>query len=177
MDYLTDKMRNLTKHVKSQLLDEATRQIRNVGNAAFKAAEDITVALQVRPPSPYHDALMHGMPGVSPPHSSTFLPQQLSHLTPLSPPSPDPRVIAHEGIKVHQILIGFPADSPVHGVNSAKVLQECNKALAKVKSPDVNNRLHSMERLTNRGLLGEFLMGEGMEWFKEADNLDNFLAV
>ena len=51
------------------------------------------------------------------------------------------------------------------------------KAIIDAGGSDSDHKLRSVERLVNKGLLGEFLKDDGATWFTKQDNFNKFIAA
>ncbi|KAF8152315.1 hypothetical protein B0H34DRAFT_821243 [Crassisporium funariophilum] len=85
-----------------------------------------------------------------------------------APAHTNPRIIAKEGIRARQILIDCPADSIIQKLSQTDILKQFNKALTTTGAGEKEGKFRTVERLINRGLLGEFTQDKGAKWFRSA---------
>jgi len=94
-----------------------------------------------------------------------------------APLNVDTRILAREGIKAQQILFDLPANSETRELNQGEILKRFNKALTDAGGDAAGLKFQSVERLVNKGILGEFAMDEGAKWIAQQVNADNFIAA
>jgi len=83
-----------------------------------------------------------------------------------SPANASQKLITQESIKAHQFLINCPPESGIHMLSQMEVLQVFNKSLEKAGAGLQERKIWAVERLHNKGLLGEFNTDEGTKWFQ-----------
>ena len=93
------------------------------------------------------------------------------------PPSADPRIAAKEGIRARQFLIDLRQDSPLRQMTIQQIHNVFNKVAAEAGKGVKNAKIRTMERLSNKGLLGEFATDEGARCFAIPDNADDLLLA
>jgi hypothetical protein len=178
MEYITDELKDMTEHIKTSVQVEvatnmaktmkplAAEMIKAAVAAALAAVAAVTAARPLPPtptgptptPTPYRDSLNHGL---GKQNATT-----------------DPRIVAREGIKARQFLLDFPPAATIHNKSQTEILRACNEALAGMATEgSVSHKLRSVERMTNKGLLGEFLTDPGAEWFHSANNANIFITA
>jgi hypothetical protein len=173
MEYATDELKNMTEHIKTLVQVEMASNLEALTEKATKAAvaaamEVVKAAVAARPfpPTPtgststlYRDSLTRGLEG-----------KQTA--------TTDHRILAREGIKARQFLLDFPPASTIHNKSQTEILRACNEALAGMAiEGSVSHKLRSVERMTNKGLLGEFLTDLGAEWFRSENIANTFITA
>jgi len=93
------------------------------------------------------------------------------------PPTADPKIAAKEGIRARQFLLDLRADCPMRGLSQQEVLKLVNKATVSAGASGKQTKIRMVERLTNKGILGEFMHDEGAKWFRNPNNTDDFLEA
>ena len=153
LDYLNSETKNLLDDLKSTLKEETAKQVERLGTTAAKAVEEKIG----RQPS-YRDAILR----------NGSIPQ-----------GTDPRVMAREGIRFRQFILDFPEDAPIRKLGQEEVLRKFNEAMESAEgSPEEGKgRVRSVQRLANKGFLGEFLHDDGAKWFAKQSNADLFFAA
>ncbi|KAF8806037.1 hypothetical protein BYT27DRAFT_7102565 [Phlegmacium glaucopus] len=94
-----------------------------------------------------------------------------------TPVDTDPRILAREGIKARQFLLDFPVDLETRELSQAEVVKRFNEAVVGAGGSASMHRIRTVERLANKGLLGEFLTDEGAKWFAQEANFDKFVTA
>ncbi|PPQ78948.1 hypothetical protein CVT25_002398 [Psilocybe cyanescens] len=164
-EYVTLEMKNMAEHLKTTIAEEVTKQIATISESITKTQETLsnnqvhTTTQQTAPTSTRYSDAIRSQGG--PPRNQT-----------------DPRLVAREGIRTRQFLLDFPDGSVVHKISQTELLRLYNAGIATLDDGEgglVKHRIRTVERLTNKGLLGEFLTDEGAKWFKESKNADRLL--
>ena len=70
-----------------------------------------------------------------------------------------PRIIARVSIRAQQFILDFPATSAMQQIGQMEVLAIFNKAMIKAlgEGNPEEQKLRTVEKLANKGFLGEFL--------------------
>lgn len=148
LTYMNEELKTLADHFRATLESETEKHI-----AAITAS---TKNLNASPNRSFKDALLNGNPVL---------------------PSTDPRILAREGIKAWQILLDFPIDSRTRELSQSNILKKFNEAIVDAGRNTSQHRLRSVEKMINKGVLGEFLTDEGAKWFAQQHNTDNFITA
>ncbi|KAF8808374.1 hypothetical protein BYT27DRAFT_7096916, partial [Phlegmacium glaucopus] len=132
LEYLNEEIRSLTDHLQTTISTEVGKQVEVLTSTA-KAMET-----RISQPTPYKDAVLGQV---------------------RAPEGIDPRVTARVGIRSRQFIIDFPKDSLMRSRSQAEVLTWFNEAISKAEGEgEVETRkIRMVEKLVNRGFLGEFL--------------------
>ncbi|KAF8816722.1 hypothetical protein BYT27DRAFT_7181599 [Phlegmacium glaucopus] len=152
LDYLNEEVRSITEHLRTTISTEVGKQVETL-TSAVKAME-----ARINQPTPYKDAVLGQVK---------------------APEGIDPRVTARVGIRSRQFVIDFPAGSPMQGRSQAEVLEKFNEAIAKAEGEGDARmlRLRMVEKLANRGFLGEFLHEDGAKWFTQQNHVNAFITA
>jgi len=73
--------------------------------------------------------------------------------------------------------IKVPSDSRTRELRPINILKKFNEAIIDAGGSDSDHNLRSVERLVDKGLLGEFLKDDGATWFAKQDNFDKFTVA
>ena len=73
----------------------------------------------------------------------------------------------------------FPAGSAIQGTSQSNMLKLFNEAMVRVEGEgEVDLRkIRSVEKLPNKGFLGEFLHDEGAKWFTQQSHINVFVTA
>lgn len=148
------KVNSMAEDLQSTLADFTTKLSAEVAQHTQTLSQAARPAVvQIPTPAPYRDVL-------------------------LSPPlDVNPRIAAKEGIRARQLLVDFPKESDVYQMSQQEILKVFNVALAKTEIPKDCRRMRMVERLSNKGILGEFTMDAAAKGFAVKDNADSFLTA
>ncbi|KAF8808246.1 hypothetical protein BYT27DRAFT_7210952 [Phlegmacium glaucopus] len=152
LSYMNDELRTLTEHFRTTLSEEVEKQ------AAAMAASSKVLEDKINLPTPYRDAVIgQGK----------------------APEGADPRVIARAGIRARQFIIDFPVDSAMQRCSQAEMLKRFNEAMVNAtgEGEAEKRRIRTVEKLANKGFLGEFLHDEGAKWFSQQKHTDAFITA
>ncbi|KAF8198990.1 hypothetical protein BJ912DRAFT_807639, partial [Pholiota molesta] len=153
-DAVLSEVNSMAEDLQSTLADFTTKLSAKVTQHAQTLSQVARpAAAQIPTPAPYRDALMG------------------------PPMDVNPRVPAKEGIRARQLLVDFPKESDVHQMSQQEILKLFNVALAKTEIPKDCGRVRMVERLSNKGILGEFTTDAAAKWFAIKDNADSFLTA
>lgn len=153
LDFLNTETKTLIDEIRTTLSEEVEKQVNLIGTAATKALEERT-----NRPTSYRDALISN---VALPHGT------------------DPRILAREGIRLRQFIIDVPADTPLRNMDQAEILKRFNGAMDNIAGDLGENarKIRSVVKLSNKGLLGEFMHDEGAKWFAKQNHADAFVTA
>jgi len=82
-----------------------------------------------------------------------------------------------EGVKAQQVIFNIPADLGTRELSQSDILKRFSKAIINSGSITLDHRLRLVERLVNKGMLGEFLKDKVVTWFAQQVKLDSFTAL
>ncbi|KAF8810221.1 hypothetical protein BYT27DRAFT_7043804, partial [Phlegmacium glaucopus] len=125
--YMNDELKTLTGHFLTTMENEVGKHLATVAEA--------TKGLASTTSKTYKEALLSNNP---------------------VPVNADPRILAREGIKARQFLLDFPVDSDTRELSQADIVKRFNEAIVGAGGSATVHRIRSVERLANKGLLGEF---------------------
>ena len=76
-------------------------------------------------------------------------------------------------------ILDFPVDSAIQKIGHAEILDIFNKVMVKAteEGNPVEQKLRTVEKLANKGFLGEFLQDEGAKWLTHQKNADAFISA
>ncbi|KAF8805380.1 hypothetical protein BYT27DRAFT_7258493 [Phlegmacium glaucopus] len=126
--YMNDELKTLTGHFLTTMENEMGKHLATVAEATKGLASTTTKS--------YKEALLSNNP---------------------TPANADPRILAREGIKARQFLLDFPDDLDTRELSQADIVKRFNEAIAGAGGNATVHKIRSVERLANKGLLGEFL--------------------
>ncbi|KAF8797817.1 hypothetical protein BYT27DRAFT_7039091, partial [Phlegmacium glaucopus] len=149
LTYMNDELRTMTGHFCATLESEVEKHLATVAAATKGLA--------------------------CTPSTRTFRDALLSNNT--APVNADPRILAREGIKARQFLVDFPIDSAMRELSQADVTRRFNEAIIEAGGSATIHKVRTVERLANKGLLGEFLTEEGAKWFAQRNHFDDFVTA
>ena len=153
IDQMNIETKNLFDDIRTTLKEEAKKTLESFGLAAAKTMEE-----KIGHPASYRDAVVRNGP---------------------VPVGTDPRILAREGIRFRQFILDFPEDAPIRKMGQEEVLRKFNEAMEKAGSDleDGKGRVRSVQRLVNKGYLGEYLHDDGAKWLAKQSNADLFFAA
>ena len=161
MSYITEEMKSMTEHIKTTIEAEVGKQVR--------AIEGATAAAVTQAKRASEEAAMK-------PQGMSY--RDAAEKRPEHERQADPRIVAREGIKARQLLMDFPADSPIHKISVTEILGKCKEAMKQACGNGAQHELRAAERLANKGILVEFSTDNGAKWLRLEDNADRlFLAM
>ena len=134
LSYMNNELKTITDHFHSELSQEIGKQMETMASAVRTLVDKDTST----PSTHYRDAILR---------------------QPTVPEGIDPRVVARVGIRAQQFIIDFPAQSAIQKIGQAEILDIFNKAMVKAMeegNPE-EQKLRTVEKLANKGFLGEFL--------------------
>ncbi|KAF8817021.1 hypothetical protein BYT27DRAFT_6955985, partial [Phlegmacium glaucopus] len=146
--YMNDELKTLTGHFLTTMENEMGKHLATVTEA--------TKGLASTTAKSYKEALLGNNP---------------------APVNADPRILAREGIKARQFLLDFPADSDTRELSQVDIVKRFNEAIVGAGGSATVHKIRSVERLANKGLLGEFLTDEGAKWFAQQNKFDDFVTA
>ncbi|KAF8800030.1 hypothetical protein BYT27DRAFT_7217361 [Phlegmacium glaucopus] len=152
LSYMNNELRTLTEYFQTTLSGEVEEQ------AAAMAALSKVLKDRINLPTPYRDAVIgQGK----------------------APEGVDPRVIARAGIRARQFIIDFPVDSAMQCCSQAEMLKCFNEAMVNAtgEGEAEKRRIRAVEKLANKGFLGEFLHDKEVKWFSQQKHTDTFITA
>ena len=154
LSYMNDELKTMTVHFRDKMSQEIGKQMGNMASTMKKSTEKDTPS----PSTGYRDAILR----------QCSLPEGI-----------DPRIIARVGIRARQFIIDLSAESAMQQLGQTEILDIFNKAVAKVtgEGNSEERKLRTVEKLANKGLLGEFLHDEGAKWLAQQVNADAFISA
>ena len=154
LSYMNDELKSMTDHFHTELSQEISKQMETMASTIRTSLDKDTST----PPTHYRDAILR----------QCIIPEGI-----------DPRVLARVGIKACQFIIDFPAESAIQKIGHAEILDIFNKAMVKAMeegNPE-EQKLRTVEKLANKGFLGEFLWDEGAKWLTQQKHADTFISA
>ncbi|KAF8802024.1 hypothetical protein BYT27DRAFT_7215721 [Phlegmacium glaucopus] len=152
LEYMNDELKSLTDHFRSTIGAEVEKQVEAL-SVTTKALES-----KINLPTPYRDAVLGQV---------------------RAPAGVDPRVVARIGIRARQFIMDFPKDSAMQHTSQAEMLLLFNKAMASAEGEGEaeKRKLRAVEKLANKGFLGEFLHDKGAKWFSQQKHVNAFITA
>ncbi|KAF8153888.1 hypothetical protein B0H34DRAFT_784004 [Crassisporium funariophilum] len=160
----------LKSEVREIILDQLNVMAEDITSVTegLKKSIKIEIDKHVEALTQASNAIVNGTPSATPYRDA---------LASSAPAHINPRIIAKEGIRARQILIDCPADSIIQKLSQTDILKQFNKALTTTGAGEKEGRFRTVERLSNRGLLGEFTQDEGAKWFRSGTHADDFFTA
>ncbi|KAF8802918.1 hypothetical protein BYT27DRAFT_7111218, partial [Phlegmacium glaucopus] len=146
--YMNDELKTMTGHFLTTMENEMEKHLATV--------TEVTKGLATTMAKSYKDALLSSNP---------------------APANTDLRILAREGIKAWQFLLDFPTNSGTRELSQADIVKRFNEAIVGAGGSASAHKVRSVERLANKGLLGEFLTDKGANWFAQKENFDKFVEA
>ncbi|KAF8807108.1 hypothetical protein BYT27DRAFT_7287771 [Phlegmacium glaucopus] len=152
LEYMNDELKTLTDHFRTTISAEVEKQL-----TALSAMTKVLEA-KIVTATPYKDTV-------------------LGHTR--APVGVDLRVVARVGIRARQFIMDFPRDSVMQRASQAEMLQLFNKAMVRAEGEgEVDKRkVWAVEKLANKGFLGEFLHDDRAKWFTQQRHIDAFITA
>ncbi|KAF8811065.1 hypothetical protein BYT27DRAFT_7221740 [Phlegmacium glaucopus] len=149
LTYMNDELRTMTGHFCAMLEGEMEKHMAVVATATKGLAGTLSTRT-------FRDALL----------SNNAVPVNA-----------DPWILAREGIKARQFLVDFPIESGMRELSQIDVTRKFNEAIIEAGGSATIHKVRTVERLANKGLLGEFMTEEGANWFAQSNHFDDFVAA
>ncbi|KAF8813271.1 hypothetical protein BYT27DRAFT_7084938, partial [Phlegmacium glaucopus] len=151
LDYLNEEIKLLTDHIHTTTSLEVEKQV-GVLSSTAKAME-----ARLNQPAPYKEGVL-GQARAS--------------------EGEDPRITAQVGSRARQFIIDFPAGSSMQAHSQAEVLKHLNEAIVKANGEgEVEmHKIRVVEKLANKGFVGEFLHDDGAKWLAQQNHADTFIS-
>jgi len=152
LGYMNEELRLLTDHFRTTLSAEVDKQMEII------SVTTKTLEARIGNLAPYRDAV-------------------LGHTK--APEGADPRVVARVGIRSRQFILDFLTESPMQHISQAEMLKHLNEAMLKAEGEGEveKQKIRGVEKLANKGFLGEFLHDEGTKWFAQQNNVNAFITA
>ncbi|PPQ87141.1 hypothetical protein CVT25_000283 [Psilocybe cyanescens] len=165
-EYVREELRNMASHITTTISAEVEKHLATITETTQTAQKALT---QYIPQATRQPAA---------PSTTRYSDAVRSQDGPVRHQT-DPRLMAREGIRMRQFLLDFPSDSLVHKISQTELLRLYNAGIAALDDDTtgkVKHKIRSVERLSNKGILGEFLTDDGAKWFHTANNADRLFS-
>ncbi|KAF9538300.1 hypothetical protein CPC08DRAFT_606786, partial [Agrocybe pediades] len=152
---------DIAEHLKGTISNEISNHIKAIQEATKTALDQIQTTIQEHTASQSQFTQGQGT------YSDAVRRSPQQHNT---NPTPDPRILAREGIKARQFLLDLPPTSKAHSISTTEIKELLQKAIRKLCGDQEQHILRTVERLPNKGLLIEYLTDNGAKWMKTVNN-------
>jgi hypothetical protein len=153
LDYMNTETKHLLDEIRTTISEEVEKHMGAISTAATKALEE-----KSSKQFSYRDAALANLP---------------------LPRGTDPRILAREGIRARQFIVDIPGDAPLARLGQADILKRFNEVMGGVgvELGESGGKIRSVQKLANKGILGEFLTDEGAKWFADQNHANAFITA